>query len=80
MKIFIGITQNPDKIRSLFSPQSGEEASLTELGPFVSKQEALNWLVFLKGKILDIAEIQIDEEPLKDAGWYGFTFEQESGN
>lgn len=77
MKIFIGITQNPEEIRALFSPQSGEAASLTELGPFVSKEEADDWMKFLKSKIRDIEEVVMKEQTVKDAGWHGFTFEQE---
>ena len=80
MKIFIGITQNPEEIRTLFSPESGEAASLTELGPFVSKEEALNWMMFLKSKIRDIEEVVMTEQTVKDAGWHGFTFEQEVPN
>ncbi|MGL1931291.1 MAG: hypothetical protein OCC45_05970 [Desulfotalea sp.] len=80
MKIFIGITQTPEEIRAHFSPQSGEAASLTELGPFVSKEEALNWMMYLKSKIRDIEEVIMEGQPLKDGVWHGFTFEKEATN
>ena len=80
MKIIIGITQEPKKIKELLPKYDGKEGSLTEIGPFVSKLEALNWLVYLKSRIADIEEIIPQQQSSKDAIWYGFTFEQTSGS
>lgn len=80
MKIFIGITQEPKKIEELLSRHNGETRSLTEVGPFVSKLEALNWLVYLKSRIGNFEEIIPKLQSGQEAIWYGFTFEQISGN
>ncbi len=78
MRIIIGITQEPKSIKEVFAKYPGKTGSLTEIGPFVSRVEALNWLVYLKSRIGDIEEIIPKEQPSKDAIWYGFTFEQAS--
>jgi hypothetical protein len=76
MKIFIGITQEPKKIKELLPKYHGKTDSLTEIGPFVSRLEALNWLVYLKSRIGNIEEIIPKTQSNKEAIWYGFTFEQ----
>lgn len=80
MKIYIGITQEPKKIEELLTLHNGATRSVTEVGPFVSKLEALNWLVYLKSRIGDFEEIIPKLQSGKEAIWYGFTFEQTSGN
>jgi hypothetical protein len=79
MRIIIGITQEPKSIKEVFSKYHGKTESLTEIGPFVSRVEALNWLVYLKSRIGDIEEIIPKQQSSNDAIWYGFTFEQASG-
>jgi hypothetical protein len=76
VKIVIGITQDPEKIQVVFSEYKGKPGSLTEVGPFVSKEDVLKWLNCLKGKIGDIEEIKTEQELSIEAVWYGFTFEQ----
>ncbi len=78
MKIIIGITQEPEQIGNCLSRYHGEKQSLTELGPFISRGEALNWLVYLKSRIADFQEISPDTQEDNDAVWYGFTFEQQN--
>ncbi len=74
MKITIGITQEPQQtVQSLFSTQNG---SLTEVGPFLSRAEALDWLTYLKHRITDCEEIiPADQPETTIQAWYGFTFE-----
>ncbi|CAG35778.1 hypothetical protein [Desulfotalea psychrophila] len=76
MKIFIGITQNQEEIQRLLTYQGGTKDSLTELGPFLSQEDALLWLNHLKEKIRNLEELSSMENTSKDGGWYGFTFEQ----
>jgi len=76
VKIIIGITQDPAHIEDSISRYTGEKHSLTELGPFVSRTEALDWLVFLKSRIGNFEEIHADAVKNDEAVWYGFTFEQ----
>ncbi len=71
----IGITEEPSNIKNLLSTYNGNARSLTEIGPFVSKVEALNWLVYLKSRIGDIEEIIPERQSSNGAVWYGFTFE-----
>lgn len=79
VKIVIGITREPKNIKGLLSRYQGNPGTLTEIGPFVSKLEALNWVVYLKSIIGDIEEIVPELQSGKEAIWYGFTFEQSSG-
>lgn len=78
MKIIIGITQDPKQIEDCISRYHGEKQSLTELGPFVSRVEALNWLVYLKSRIGDFEEIYPSAKEDNEDVWYGFTFEQQT--
>ncbi len=76
MKIIIGITQEPAKLKDFVSQHYGEAGSLTEVGPFLSKIEALNWLVYLKSVIGNIDEIIPERQSVQEAIWYGFTYER----
>ena len=57
VRIIIGITQDPKRIQTLVATYQGRRETLTEMGPFISKEEAGNWLGFLKSKISAIEEI-----------------------
>jgi hypothetical protein len=76
VKIIIGITQEPEKFKEFVSMNFGDIGSLTEVGPFISKMDALNWLVYLKSLIGYFEEIIPDLQSGKDAIWYGFTYER----
>jgi len=76
VRIIIGITQDPKRIQTLVATYQGRRETLTEMGPFISKEEAGNWLGFLKSKISAIEEISPEQEFDEDKLWYGFTFEQ----
>lgn len=75
MKIIIGITQEPEKTKEFIYLHHGTTGALTEVGPFVSKVEALNWLVYLKSVIGDFEEIIPELQSGKEAIWYGFAYE-----
>lgn len=75
MKIIIGITQEPIKLKEFLFMHHGKSGSLTEIGPFLSKMDALNWLVYLKSVIGDFEEIIPELQTGKEAIWYGFTYE-----
>lgn len=76
MKIIVGITQEPTKSQNYIFQHYGETGSLTEIGPFLSKVDAVNWLVYLKSMIGNIEEIIPELQSGQDANWYGFTFER----
>ena len=76
MKIIIGVTKEPEKIKEYLSQHDGQDGTLTEIGPFVSRLDALNWLVYLKSQIGNFEEIIPELQSGKHPLWYGFTFEQ----
>lgn len=76
MKFIIGITQEPSKLEEFVFQQYGETAPLTEVGPFLTKLEALNWLTYLKSVIGNFEEIIPEQGSTQDAIWYGFTYEK----
>ncbi|MGW8192856.1 MAG: hypothetical protein ACWGOX_01190 [Desulforhopalus sp.] len=80
MKIIIGVTREPEKIKGYLAEQYGREGTLTEMGPFLSKLDALNWLVYLKSRIGNFEEVIPDLQSGKEAVWYGFTFERSEDN
>ncbi len=76
MTIMIGIHQKQDKVDKLYESMGLYAASLTAIGPFVSKEEALAWQQDLTDKITDskIIEPAGSEDALLP--WYGFSFEK----
>jgi|GEM_PF-971618 len=76
VKIIIGVTREPEKIKTYLSEHYGKEGTLTEVGPFVSRFDADNWLVYLKSRIGNFQEIIPEVQSGQDDLWYGFTFEQ----
>lgn len=79
MKILIGVTKEPEEIKDLYK-QYGQEGTLTEIGPFVSRLDALNWLAYLKCKIGNFQEIIPVSQVEKNDLWFGFTFEEAEQN
>ncbi len=75
MKIIIGVTREPEKIRHYIDDHYGQKGTLTELGPFLSRLDALNWLTYLKSRIRHCEEIIPDLQSDTEAVWYGFTYE-----
>lgn len=76
VKIIIGITHEPSTIKEYLIHHHGQAGSMTEIGPFASKMEALNWLVYLKSRIGDFEEIIPRDQSGNGSVWYGFTFEK----
>ncbi|WP_153306611.1 hypothetical protein [Desulfogranum japonicum] len=76
VRIIIGITQDPKRISKLLAIHRGRKSTLIEMGPFISEEDAKNWLALLKSKICSMKEIVQEEECDEDKLWYGFTFEQ----
>lgn len=50
--------------------------SMTEVGPFFSKSQALSWMKELHGKIENSEIAYIPENGEDTLKWYGFTFEE----
>ena len=75
MKILIGVTKEPEEIKAYLYQYHGQDGTLTEIGPFVSRLDALNWLVYLKSRIGNFQEIISASQVGEDELWFGFTFE-----
>jgi hypothetical protein len=80
VKILIGITKEPEKIKNYLHQHHGQDGTLTEIGPFVSRLDALNWLTYLKSRIGNFQEIIPASQAGEDDLWFGFTFEQAGDN
>ena len=80
MKILIGVTKEPEQIKNYLYQHHGQDGTLTEIGPFISRLDALNWLVYLKSRIGDFQEIIPASQSGEDDLWFGFTFEQAGHN
>lgn len=76
MKIIIGITKEPEKIKGYLGQHHGQDGTLTEIGPFVSRLDALNWLAYLKSRIGNFQEIIPAAQAGENDLWFGFTFER----
>lgn len=75
MKIVIGITQDPENIENYIDQYAGKVGSATEVGPFLSQEEARVWQESLKNKISTIEVVPEEPNIQLDAVFYGFTFE-----
>lgn len=76
MRIIIGIYQNKDDLIMFNKSRLLDMISLTEVGPFFSKNQALLWMNELHSRI-DNSEIAfIPEVSDVELKWYGFTFEE----
>ena len=76
MRIIIGIFQNKDDVAKFNKRRMLDMISLTEVGPFFSKNQAVLWMNELHSRI-DNSEIAfIPEISDMDLQWYGFTFEE----
>ncbi len=76
MRIIIGIFQDEQDVSRFKKNRLLDVTSLTEVGPFFSKNQALSWMQELHGRI-DNSEIAfIPESSQKELKWYGFTFEE----
>lgn len=76
MTVMIGIHQKQDKVDKLYESMGLHAASLTAVGPFSSKQEALAWQQDMLDKIADCQVIEPAGPDAKDLLWYGFSFEK----
>ncbi len=76
MRIIIGIYQDKEDVAKFNKKRLLDISSLTEVGPFFSKHQALLWMNELRSRI-DNSEIAfIPETSSKELKWFGFTFEE----
>lgn len=75
MNVFIGITQHPENLQKKISANSGSADSLMEVGPFLTREDAVAWQNYLTQKLGKTTEITPEQEKDANELWYGFTFE-----
>ncbi len=76
MKIIIGIFQDKSDLTGFHKKRMLDVSSLTEVGPFFSKSQALSWIKELHSKIENSEIGLIPEHSQENLQWYGFTFEE----
>jgi hypothetical protein len=72
----IGIHQKQEKMNKLHESLGLNAGSLTSVGPFLSRQDALEWQRELQQKFTDCAVISFGDEEMAPLPWYGFSFEK----
>lgn len=76
MKIVIGIFQDKEDVARFNKKRQLDITSLTEVGPFFSKNQAVLWMNELNSRI-DNSEIAfLPDDSEKELQWYGFTLEE----
>lgn len=76
MTIMIGIHQKQDKVDQLYENMGLHAASLSAVGPFASKTEALAWQQDMQAKVKNSGIIEPVGPDADDVPWYGFSFEK----
>ena len=76
MAILVGIHQQQDKINRLHESLGLRAGSLSSVGPFLSKKEALAWQQNMQQRFTECAVISFGEEETAAIPWYGFAFEK----
>lgn len=76
MTIMIGIHQHQDKIDKLYQSMGIHAGTLTAVGPFASKEDALFWQQELIEKITDCTVIDPAGPEDEHLPWHGFSFEK----
>lgn len=76
MRIIIGIFQDKEDVSRFNKQRMFDITSLTEVGPFYSRNQALLWMKELHNRIDNSDIAFIPESSKKDLKWYGFTFEE----
>ena len=76
MTVMIGIHQKQDKVDRLYENMGLHAASLAAVGPFTSKEEAMQWQSDVQLKMQDCGIIEPAGPEVEDVPWYGFTFEK----
>lgn len=76
MKINIGIFQDKMDATRVYRERMADITSLTEVGPFFSKNQAMAWMNELHSKIDKSEIVFVPEKTVEHLQWYGFTFEE----
>ena len=78
MRIILGIYQNQSEADDFYKKREADLSSVTKVGPFFSKDQALSWAKFLSDRIASSEKAFIPENSGQDSPWFGFTFEEQA--
>lgn len=73
MKVFIGITQDPEQVINFMSKDYKGNAICSEVGPFVSATDASKWMKYMTTGTKDFETKEFPSESPADTPWYGVT-------
>lgn len=76
MKILIGLFQEKKDATEVYRQRLHDITTLTEVGPFYSKEQAVVWMKDLQQQLGDSEVVLLPEKQLPQLKWYGFTFEE----
>lgn len=76
MKIIIGIFQDKEDMTTFYKKRMLDVSSLTQVGPFFSRSQALSWMRELHEQLGDSEISFIPATNYERLQWYGFTFEE----
>ncbi len=76
MRIIIGIFQDKDDVSVFNKRRMLDVNTLTEVGPFFSKNQALLWMNGLYSRIHNSEIAFVPDVTDHQCQWYGFTFEE----
>jgi hypothetical protein len=75
MRILIGLFQQRQEIQKIITTKGIDPASLTEVGPFFSREQAVSWMQELHSRIESSEIALFPERGSEHLQWYGFTLE-----
>jgi hypothetical protein len=76
MRIIIGIFQDKEDVTKVMKRRMLDSTSLTEVGPFFSKNQAFSWMNSLHSRINNSEIAFVAETTNRERQWYGFTVEE----
>lgn len=75
MKVFVGITQDPQETVQALGENVTTELVSTEVGPFSSSVEASKWMTYMTDHMKKCETITPPVTASLDKLWYGLTVE-----
>jgi len=73
MKAFIGIFQETDQADRYLDSIGMEPETVVEVGPFLSKFQAVEWMEFMEKKMSNCEAARWVAQNTSKYPWYGFT-------
>ena len=75
MKVFVGITQDPQETVQALGKNVKAEIASTEVGPFASVADASKWMEYMTDHMKTFETVTAPVTASLDKLWYGLTVE-----